>query len=644
MKVVKIGLVGIAIAVAAIMLLLAIGIPSGWVNSLIQNRVARDIGYRITVDGPTKISLFPGLGVTLHDVSLQRPQQDDQDSRITIASLRAALPLRSVIAGHAQVTDLTLTRPVIHVPLLRDRGAPAAPDKNSAAEPQPRTISVDHVSIVDGAVVFANARDGVAQRIDGIDSEIRSAPEQRISATGKARFGDHSLGFAIKAATQGPARQPVPVELTLDAPDLLKSQLTAKAEIRLNDAMLQINGLSGMLGDEQFNGWASADLAGKPLLKLDVDFQQLDVAMTPAPPQPGEPWSDAPIDLSGLNYLDAQIRLSAADLKIGEARFAPALIDAKLTNGAMTAQFTDLGVYGGKADGALGIDVSTPTPSYTLRGDLKDVRALPLLSGLAEFDRLDGKMQAKIAVTASGGSQRAIMSALNGTAFVNFSDGEIRGLNVAKMIRTLTSSTLTGWQESSTEATDLSQLSASFQIDQGKATSSDLLLIGPLVRMTGAGTIDLTAKSLAFRVEPKLVMTTQGQGRSGDPVGFGIPVVVDGPWNAPRIFPDAAGILDNPDAAYARLRQLGQGLFGALGGQDASGSGALSGELGKTLGKLIQQGLDGQQPGGQTPDGREPRGIAPQNPAPQSETGPGAPTNPDDDAAMNAIMKRLFNR
>ncbi len=42
-----------------------------------------------------------------------------------------------------------------------------------------------------------------------------------------------------------------------------------------------INGLTGTLGDGAFNGWASVDTASKPLVKLDLDFQRLDVAMAP---------------------------------------------------------------------------------------------------------------------------------------------------------------------------------------------------------------------------------------------------------------------------------------------------------------------------------------------------------------------------
>ena len=99
--------------------------------------------------------------------------------------------------------------------------------------------------------------------------------------------------------------------------------------------------------------------------------------------------------------------------------------------------------------------------------------------------------------------------------------------------------------------------------------------------MTGTGTVDLAAKTLAFRVEPKLVMSIEGQGSAANPVGLGIPVVIEGPWAEPRIYPEMAGMLDNPDAAYAKLKEMGKGLFGpgGIGGQPGQGSG-LSDQLG----------------------------------------------------------------
>jgi len=93
--------------------------------------------------------------------------------------------------------------------------------------------------------------------------------------------------------------------------------------------------------------------------------------------------------------------------------------------------------------------------------------------------------------------------------------------------------------------------------------------------MTGVGTVDLGTKQMGFRVEPKLVMTTEGQGRAAEPVGFGIPVIIDGPWAQPRIYPEMSGILENPDQAYSKLKEMGKGLFGPNG----AGLGTLGGLL-----------------------------------------------------------------
>jgi AsmA protein len=345
--------------------------------------------------------------------------------------------------------------------------------------------------------------------------------------------------------------------------------------------------------------------------------------------QPANPWSNEPINLAGLNYVDAQIRISAAELNIGDARFAPAAADAALGGGVLKAQFSHLGVYGGEADGELNLDVSGDNQNYMLRSDLAGVRALPLLASLADFDKIDGKMQARLAFRSSGLSQRAILSALSGTALVVFQDGAIRELNIAKMIRSLTSGTLSGWQQGRDQTTDLTQLSASFRIEQGQATTSDLTLAGPLVRMTGAGTVDLAAKTLAFRVEPKLVLTTEGQGSAGNPVGLGIPVAIEGPWAEPRIYPDVAGILDNPDAAYAKLKELGKGLFGQGGSGGASDQ--LGGQLGETLGNLLQQGLGSRR-------------TTPAQPAPGSPQDQLKPPPPDQESPIDSIMKQLFGR
>ena len=658
MRALKIAGSAVAAVIVIVALLLVIGIPSGFLTSAIQERVERDTGYRLAISGSTKVGLWPSLNVTLNDVTLEGPKDRDAGSHLTVGSIQADMTLASLWTGHPEITELVITRPVLNVPLRRERSAaPTAASPKPSASPREdnsNALMIERVRVSDATIVFSNARDRVENRIEGINADATVGADRKIRITGSARAGDHPLKFNIRATAPTPPleRQTVPVDLTLDMPDVLQTPLTGKAEVRLNGSVVMINGLTGTLGDGAFNGWASVDLASKPLLKLDLDFQRLDIAAARGPSaSPDAPssatWSNAPLDVTGLNYVDAQIRVSAAELNIGEGHFAPVAIDATLTSGVLKCGITNLGAYGGQASGELGIDAGGATPAYTLRADLTGVRALPLLRSAAGFDKLDGKMQAKISVQSTGQSQRAIMSNLDGTAFATFQDGEIRGLNVAQMIRSLTASTLSGWQESREQTTDLTQLSTSFRIEQGQATSGDLNLVGPLVKMTGAGTVDLGRKSLAFRVEPKLVMTTEGQGRTADPVGFGIPVVIDGPWAQPRIYPDMAGMLDNPDAAYTKLKEMGQGLFGPGGGlggllgggSDGSGgdnsSDPRGGKLGETLGNLLQQGLS---------QGRNPRRGMPDSTAPAAPAQSDPPPQQPDSQPMNDVLKQLFNR
>jgi AsmA protein len=609
MKALKIAGAVIAAIVVIAALLLIVGVPSGFLTATIQDRVERETGYRLTIAGSTKIGIWPAFNVTMSDVTLEAPKASDAGNRLTVGSIEANITLGNLWSGRPEVTELVINRPAISVPLLRERRAaakatPSGRDASSdtADSNAPR---IDRVTITDGTVTFFNTHDRVESRIEGINAHAVFGTDRRVGISGNARAGTHPLTFDVKASLPTPPleRQNIPIELSFDAPGLLRTTLSSRAEVRLNGTVAMINGLSGTIGDGGFDGWASVDFASKPLVKLDLDFRRLDVATTAAqaaPPAGAQAWSNDPVDLTGLNYVDAQVRLSAAELNIGNAHFAPVAFEASLASGALKGVISNIGAYGGQANGAVDIDVSRDTPVYAFRGDLTGVRALPLLRSAADFDSLDGKLQAKIDVRSTGQSERAIMSNLNGSVLANFQDGAIRGLNVAQMIRSLTSGTLTGWQENREQNTDLSQLSASFRIEKGQATTSDLNLVGPLVKMTGTGTIDLGTQMLALRVEPKLVMTTEGQGRTSDPIAFGIPVVIDGPWTAPRIYPEMAGILDDPDAAYAKLKELGNGLFAPGGpnggsGGDPSGGGqsdTLGSQLGETLGNLIQQGLN----------------------------------------------------
>ena len=153
------------------------------------------------------------------------------------------------------------------------------------------------------------------------------------------------------------------------------------------------------------------------LVKLDLDFQRLNVAMAKSTPGAAKaPWSNATIDINGLNYIDVQARISAAQLNLGDTQFAPAAIEANLASGVMKLRVANLGTYGGLANGDLTIDASTAVPSYTLQTDLSGVRALSKLRFAAT--PLVRAVRSDLAVAVDPDQSSPWDSGRAGTAFV----------------------------------------------------------------------------------------------------------------------------------------------------------------------------------------------------------------------------------
>jgi AsmA protein len=217
--------------------------------------------------------------------------------------------------------------------------------------------------------------------------------------------------------------------------------------------------------------------------------------------------------------------------------------------------------------------------------------AYPFLKDAAGFESIEGTGAIALDLATSGASQRIMVERLSGSAKLDFSDGAIRGINIAKSLRSLSTGVLTGWQENAAEKTDFATLGASFKIAGGRAETSDLHLAGPLVRVAGTGSLDLPQQALKVRINPELVASLEGQGGKFDLKGLGVPVMISGPWAKPSIYPDIEGILTNPVAAYEHLNRLKGGLAalpGVAGGKAESGIGALIGN-----GKLAPDSLKG---------------------------------------------------
>ncbi|MDQ6867762.1 MAG: AsmA family protein [Pseudomonadota bacterium] len=607
MKTLKIAAIGIGVVLVTALLALVLGVPAGLVVGALQNRVEADTGYRLRIVGNSTVAFWPSLTLTVRDITLFDANDADSLGKLTAESMRFSITFSSLFAVYPQISEIAIARPVLRVPLVRQRSNPTG---NASLRPgsdpsvSAKNFPVDRVTIEDGTVVLSSARDHFESRINGIALTAslsgRDGPPG-IRALGQ--WGDRTLRFQVKADGSADTwtGQAVPVQWSFEAPGLLQDPLSGAADIKVAGSTLTINGLKGTIGQSPFTGWASVEFASKPVVKVDLDFQRPTLGLGPAKASDAggtgfgfgstgprsdsnQPWSDREVNIDALNYFDADVQISAAEFRVDKFRFAPMSVQGTVANGVLKAEFPHIGLYGGQGDGVLLVDTSEAMPNQAMRINLRGLRALPLLIDVAHFDALDGHLQAKIDVHATGASLRTVMSTLGGSADIIVQDGEIRDINVAKMIRALAANPLTGWQENKAEKTDLSQLSALFRISNGRATTDNLQLMGPLVRVNGAGSVNIAAKTLWFKLDPKLIMSLEGQGGPADPVGLWMPVVVQGTWGEPRIYPDIAGILDDPNAAYAKLHALGKGLFGSSNAQSGAGVDTLTQGLGNLFG------------------------------------------------------------
>ena len=97
-------------------------------------------------------------------------------------------------------------------------------------------------------------------------------------------------------------------------------------------------------------------------------------------------------------------------------------------------------------------------------------------------------------------------------------------------------------------------------IRNGIVTNNDLALKSPLLRVTGAGTVDQPRRTVTYRLDPKLAATLQGQGGAGNVGGLDVPVIVEGRWDALSFRPDLEALAKGAAGKAVTNVLKGQGL------------------------------------------------------------------------------------
>ena len=595
MKVIKILGLGLAGLLVLAVLVLMFGVPAGPLVGYLADRAAA-AGYQLRVDGPSKLSLWPSLNISADDVQLS--DTNAREEILAAKQVRVGISLIGLLTGDIRIDEVGVRQPVIRLTSGRDSGRSSARSGNDSGSA--RTVGIDRFTITDGTLIMRDVRENLEGRITALQVTAALPAQGAFDVTAEGKAGEQILRFAAKAnsASQIVDGRPTPIEARFELPGLLTAPLSITANTKVTNQRFSIDGIRGTLGSGRVNGAVTIDTAGaRPSANASLVFDRLEIIPPPpATASANAPWSDQPMELAVLRVFEAAVKISARELIVRNIHLAPAEVEANLQGGLLSIALTRAELYGGPVTGKLVIDAGARARAHGASFDLSRVSALPFLTDALGFDHLEGRFQAKLDITASGTSPAAIVSSLGGTAQFGLEDGAIRDANLPNLVRAMTSQTVQGWQDKGTDKTELTSLTATFQVANGQASTDDLRLAGPLIRVTGKGSANLVARTLDFRVDPKLVFSLQGQGGPADPAGLGVPVVIRGAWNDPQLYPDVAGILENPDSAFAKLKQMGGSLFGLTDkGQD--GKRPKVDEVIKSLDQMIRGDGRNRQPG-----------------------------------------------
>lgn len=340
--------------------------------------------------------------------------------------------------------------------------------------------------------------------------------------------------------------QPVPD--TADPEALTK--LAANIRFSGTPTAINIPTLQLFLDDTTLSGQTDIHLPpDKPLpvvrYTLHIDTIDADRYLPPAsendvkvPPPSAGAAAAATLPMELLRDLDIKGQLDLDRLKISGLHISQ--IKTRLTaQQGLIELLPEAQLYQGGYKGSMQLDARQDTPRFKLDDALSGVQAGPLLQDLMDDALLSGRADLSSRLTTTGHTPEQMTRALNGRVEVSFNNGQIKGFNLAQLVREakakLNQQPLPARDE--TKGTDFTELSATLNIKDGVIHNDDLSAKSPYVRISGAGTVNLVTEQLDYLVKTALVESATGAGGAEleQLKGLTVPVKITGSFTQPKI-------------------------------------------------------------------------------------------------------------
>ena len=345
-------------------------------------------------------------------------------------------------------------------------------------------------------------------------------------------------------------------------------QATAALEWTASPQFFAASSLDLGLDDTRIDGNARIDSFAKPAIRFALKVDRIDLdrylppeaaeetSGQPAAADAAGPRSTEPLPLDTLRSLNLDGRLEVGKLKAFNLQSSNIVVQVKANNGLLRLNPLGASLYAGQYSGDITLDARKDTPRIAIDEKISGVQAGPLLQDLVGEARVQGKADVTAKLSGSGTGADAIKETLNGTTSFSFTEGAVKGVNIAALIRKAQAK-LKGQPapQEQPNQTDFSVMQGTATVHNGVVRNDDLLLQSPLLRISGKGQVSLPAETIDYTLTTKLVGSLEGEGgKSQEELkGVSIPVRVGGTFSKPTYVPDLGAALS--EAAKARVEE-----------------------------------------------------------------------------------------
>jgi uncharacterized protein involved in outer membrane biogenesis len=210
------------------------------------------------------------------------------------------------------------------------------------------------------------------------------------------------------------------------------------------------------------------------------------------------PASTAPMNVS--------VSLEADRATMGALAIEKVTGRARLTDADVSLDPLGFGLFGGRYEGALGVQFAGSAPAFRWTARLSGIDVVAATRFAGRPDSITGRLSGRIDLTGRGADATAAIQSARGTARVDITDGIIKSLGLVRTVIVATSMRADAGSSARGESRDerFSRLGATLAIANGLASSDDVMMQSENFRLRAGGTLRLDGSAVNLRGQVQL--------------------------------------------------------------------------------------------------------------------------------------------